>query len=61
LKKGANVLKFELDYPLLAPKNPAFDPRNDQRILNVFKRSSRGATPSKGTVFNTVSTQDLLS
>lgn len=60
LRSGANVLKFELDYPPLAPKNPAFDPRNDQRILNVFKRSSRGAASSKGTVFNTVSTQDFL-
>lgn len=61
LRNGANVLKFELDYPPLAPKNPAFDPRNDQRILNVFKRSSRGAASSKGTVFNKVSTQDFLS
>ncbi|MBS1797083.1 MAG: hypothetical protein JSS81_24865 [Acidobacteria bacterium] len=35
------TLKFELDYPPLAPKNPAADPRSDERIFRAFENAKR--------------------
>lgn len=37
LKDYSPSILFELDYPPLAPKNPAVDPRNDKRLLNAFR------------------------
>lgn len=34
-------LLFELDYPPLAPKNPANDPRGDQRLLKSFEKAGK--------------------
>lgn len=35
------VLLFELDYPPLAPKNPGFDPRPDERVFGALRRTGK--------------------
>lgn len=34
-------IKLELDYPPLAPKNPAFDPRADERIFKILESGGK--------------------
>ncbi len=41
LRQPATTLLFELDYPPLAPKNPATDPRGDERLLKALERSGK--------------------
>ena len=35
------MVKLELDYPPLAPKNIAFDPRPDERIFEALKKAEK--------------------
>lgn len=41
LKNYPPSLLFELDYPPLAPKNAAKDPRGDPRLLNSFEKAGK--------------------
>lgn len=41
LKGDFPVIKLELDYPPLAPKNVGFDPRGDARIFRTFEKAGR--------------------